>query len=264
MQKFQREQLKFTILQPVAVHRFPPVIYQRLSLMKVDVTYDALLRTLIEMIRGERDQGKALMSLMSRLMDGAGQQGALANAPGQMRKKRPTRRRAKPAGTAKAASRKTRPAAKSAAARKAKGSTQAPKSRATASRAKPAATAKSPSRTKTRRTIKSATARKSNSMAQATRKSMTSRIAKPARAAKSTTQVKLTAKTAPARKLTKAGKALRSPVSAALAKPGSTPKPVPLAKAKPAAMLPPVGGGQGNGLGQEQTSRRPETLGSGT
>jgi hypothetical protein len=264
MQDSQSYQLKFTILQPIAGHRLPPVIYQRLSLMKVDVTYDALLRTLIEMIRSERDQGKALMSLMSRLMEGTGQQGALANAPGQTKKKRPTRRRAKPAGTAKATARKTRPAAKSAPARKAKGSTQAIKSRATANPTKPAATVKSASRTKTRRTTKSAAARRATGMAQPTKKTVTSRLAKPARAAKSTTPVKLTAKTTPARKLTKPAKAVRNPVSTGLAKPASTPKAVPLAKAKPAAVLPSVGGGQGNGLGQEQTSRRPETLGSGT
>ena len=132
--------------------------------MKVDVTYDALLRTLIEMIRSERDQGKALMSLMSRLMDKAGQEGRPATATGQIKKKRATKRRAKPAGTAKAAARKTRSAAKSAAARKTKGTTQATKSRATASRAKAAATRKA---AKARPMTKSAAARKANGPAQA-------------------------------------------------------------------------------------------------
>ena len=72
--------------------------------MKVDVTYDALLRALIEAIRNERDPGKALMGVLSRLMDETGQQGRLADAAVQMKKKKPTARRAKPAGTAKATS----------------------------------------------------------------------------------------------------------------------------------------------------------------
>jgi len=42
--------------------------------MKIDVTYDALLRALVEAVRAERDHGKALMSLVSRLVDEAGKQ----------------------------------------------------------------------------------------------------------------------------------------------------------------------------------------------
>jgi hypothetical protein len=42
--------------------------------MKIDVTYEAMLRTLVEAIRDERDHGRALMSLVSRLVDEAGRQ----------------------------------------------------------------------------------------------------------------------------------------------------------------------------------------------
>jgi hypothetical protein len=84
--------------------------------MKVDVTYDALLRALIEAIRNERDPGKALMSVLSRLMAETRQQDRIANGVGQMKKKRATPRWAKPAGTANATPREARPAAKPAAA----------------------------------------------------------------------------------------------------------------------------------------------------
>jgi hypothetical protein len=43
--------------------------------MKIDVTQDALLRALVEAIRDERDQGGALMRLMSRLVNEATKQG---------------------------------------------------------------------------------------------------------------------------------------------------------------------------------------------
>ena len=42
--------------------------------MKIDVSYDVLLQALVEAIRGERDHGAALMSLVSRLVDQACQQ----------------------------------------------------------------------------------------------------------------------------------------------------------------------------------------------
>jgi hypothetical protein len=111
--------------------------------MKVEVTYEALVQALIEAIRNERDQGKALMGLLSRVMDEARQQARFAHGAGPTKKKRAGARRAKPAGAARATSRKARAAAKSAAARKANGSAQATKPRATAKRAKPAATRKS-------------------------------------------------------------------------------------------------------------------------
>jgi hypothetical protein len=199
--------------------------------MKVDITYDALLRPLIEAIRNERDPGKALMGVLSRLLDEAGQEGRLASGAGQMRKKRATARRAKPAGTAKAISRKARLAAKSAAARKANGSTQATKKRATAKRAKPAATPKSAN---ARPMTKSAPARKVNGSAQATKKRMTARLTKPA---------KLAAKAASARKPASSGQARRKPVTAPPAKPA------------------PVSG-QAHGLGQ--TSRDPKAPASAT
>jgi hypothetical protein len=43
-------------------------------MMKIDVSYDALLQTLIEAIRDERDHGAAMMSLVSRLVEQACQQ----------------------------------------------------------------------------------------------------------------------------------------------------------------------------------------------
>lgn len=42
--------------------------------MKIDVTHEALLRALVEALREEHDHGRALMSLVSRLVDEAGKQ----------------------------------------------------------------------------------------------------------------------------------------------------------------------------------------------
>ena len=57
------------------------------NVVSAEVTYANNLDR-IETIRSERDQGKALMGLMSRLMGEAGQQVRLANATGQTKKKR--------------------------------------------------------------------------------------------------------------------------------------------------------------------------------
>jgi hypothetical protein len=43
-------------------------------MMKIDVSYEALLQALVEAIRDERDHGAALMSLVSRLVEQACQQ----------------------------------------------------------------------------------------------------------------------------------------------------------------------------------------------
>src|SRR5690606_5102490 len=96
--------------QPLEIHEFStcvassssPRCLSRVARMKVEVTYEALVGALIETIRNERDQGKALMRVMSRLMEEAGQQGRLANGASSSRKKRTTARRTKAAGTAKA------------------------------------------------------------------------------------------------------------------------------------------------------------------
>jgi hypothetical protein len=48
---------------------------QGCSMMKIDVSYDALLQALVEAIRNERDHGAAVMSLVSRLVEQACQQG---------------------------------------------------------------------------------------------------------------------------------------------------------------------------------------------
>jgi hypothetical protein len=43
-------------------------------MMKIDVSYEALLQALVEAIRDERDHGAAMMSLVSRLVEDACQQ----------------------------------------------------------------------------------------------------------------------------------------------------------------------------------------------
>jgi hypothetical protein len=49
-------------------------VYPRLPVMKIDITYDAGLQALVETIREQQDHGKALMSLVSRLVDEASRQ----------------------------------------------------------------------------------------------------------------------------------------------------------------------------------------------
>ena len=66
--------------------------------MKVEVTYEALVQALIEAIRNERDQGKALMGLLSGLWTRRASRRGSRPARAEKKKKRAGARRAKPAG----------------------------------------------------------------------------------------------------------------------------------------------------------------------